>query len=1025
MSNKSFRVKYDQNNTVDHLKVKIGQDFDFLEVLSLKIRQEDAYKLYTSDYGVIVGRVLANDGFGIPNAKVSIFIKNQNVDNSTNTGVLYPYTSTSSKNSSNVRYNLLPSEKVNKCHQNVGTFPTKNTLLDNNELVNSFDDFYKYTTVTNESGDYMIFGSPVGTQQIHVDIDLSDIGVLSQSPRDMEYKGYGVKQFDSPNKFKKSTNLDSLPQIITENTSVFVYPFWGDPNQGEIAISKKNINLQYKFEPTCVFMGSIFTDSTKAGMGKTCNPSKLSGNMSDMITSQGSIEMIRETIDGKIENFSISGNRLINNDGVWCYQIPMNLDYVITDELGNIVPTNDPTKGIPTRTKARFRVTLDDNGDSFVQSKTGSYLIPNNPKSIEEEDYQFDSNCKSTSFVNLMWNKVYSVKNYIPRISKSGFLADISIDRRFNGLKSTNYHGANSPAPYNNIFIDINLRFMLMCFLSTFLIRITGLINRYIINTLTTLIYVPFIIIDRGFIGDCQLVDQVDYIAPIDSAILNTHVQGYQLQTTKLSAYNLKYSKEIIMSTVDNQFNPSLNKASVCDINKGSHNALYINDNGVVFNSDTKVSITFEKEYDYNPNGLTNNAISCIETQLSSESQVVNFDFNNDWVNGGLYAPRFLTKNKKNKKTGKVDSVFCGSWLYNNYNNLYLVQTCAVSINKTGDFPSSKSNSDCYEKENCYKSSSMLNIGRGIIKENKPDNIFYYRSIEFEDASYGTKYIQPTGIILLGSLNDCDMDGIPQLHQLLPQTSFKLPPDSFEPDTDIGIDNINETSPANQKMISGIDWGNSSTNKENGLFVAVGCSNSSTITKTCVNASRLCEVGVDFDEKYTGYNGNLGLAKYIDGYISNDEISDGDVRGMFATLNGNNLKTKIDEYNQVKYDFKYTYPNSFDGRLKTTEYKLIGLTLVPTGLTSDYTYNSSARNDYYNFRFGLSDSTQVGYDYTGQYRFPRYENSFYFYFGLKHGLTALDLFNTQYFVPCSESEKDTFDVTLAVLNNEGICDNTI
>ena len=56
------------NDTV--LNVNLKQDFDNLEVLSLKLRQEDAYKLHSSSYGVIIGRVLANDAFGIPNAKV-------------------------------------------------------------------------------------------------------------------------------------------------------------------------------------------------------------------------------------------------------------------------------------------------------------------------------------------------------------------------------------------------------------------------------------------------------------------------------------------------------------------------------------------------------------------------------------------------------------------------------------------------------------------------------------------------------------------------------------------------------------------------------------------------------------------------------------------------------------------------------------------------------------------------------------------------------------------------------------------
>jgi len=50
---------------------------------------------------------------------------------------------------------------------------------------------------------------------------------------------------------------------------------------------------------------------------------------------------------------SVNGDNNINGDGVWCYQIPMNLDYMMTDEYGNMVPTDDPEKGIPTRRKTK------------------------------------------------------------------------------------------------------------------------------------------------------------------------------------------------------------------------------------------------------------------------------------------------------------------------------------------------------------------------------------------------------------------------------------------------------------------------------------------------------------------------------------------------------------------------------------------------------------------------------------------------------------------------------------------------
>ena len=1038
-TNKSFRIKYDQNNPIDHLNVKIDQDFDFMEVLSMKITQEDVYRTYTSNYGVVVGRVLANDGFGIPNAKISIFFPNNSIDPTLDSTIIFPFKTTADKDSNNIRYNLLPSQKINACYQNVGTMPSKRDLLDNDSKIEVFENFYNFTTTTNESGDYMFFGVPIGTQNIHVDIDLSDIGVLSQTPRDMMYKGYGVKQFDSPNKFKTSTNLDSLPQIISQDTTIFVYPFWGDETQGEIAISKKTINIQYKFEPTCVFMGSIFTDSVKGGIGKTCMPSKHSGVMGELTTSQGSIEMIRKKLDQSIENYDINGTRLINNDGVWCYQIPMNLDYVITDEYGNLTPTTDPTKGIPTRTSVRFKITLDDNGDDFSRTKTGVYLIPNNPSTQTEEDYIFNQNCKSTSFVDLMWNKVYSVKSYIPRINKSGVLANIASDRRFNGLKSINYHGSNNPTPYNNIWVDINLRFVLLCSIFTLLIKLIGLINRYIIGPLHVLDWTGLvdnlspIILNANILGessDCiqnTIGAEISFFAPQYRGGVESELSKHQISMGILHGLSENYDLDYKIRSKNRHCFPGWDGGGYPgNIIEGTTKwAIQIKQDGsnmVGCSSDLKLSnyLDLSIPSDLHENGhywykfktsfvaveapgegrypnLTNNILDCIISELAIGSNVVNFDFTNDWLNGSLYAPRFIIKNKKNRKNGVTTPVFCGSWGTYPYSYLYLVQTCSTPINKDGSYIGEHSACD---NGKCYKQYSKKPITRGIIKKNMSDNTFYYRSIEFPTAENSLiKYIQPTEIILLGGLLDCDPDGIPQLHRLLPSTSFKLPPDLTE--TGQTQTNISENE------LTGLSWGDDDTKKTNGLFVGIDCTKSTTYAKTCINANRLCEIGVDFDERYD-ITGNTLVSIYPDGYISYDEISDGDSRAMFSTLNFNNLKTITNKYNQTKYDFTYNYPVGFDGKLRAD---------TVNGLLNTDLLNT----DYYNFRFGLN-SDGVGYDYSsGYYSFPRYENSFYFYFGLKPGFTALDQFNTQYFVPCSNIESDKFILNLEIVSGESIC----
>ena len=63
---KSIRLRT-QPGVDRNINVKIDQDFDSLEILSLKLRQEDLYTQFCADYGVVVGRVIANNGLGIPN----------------------------------------------------------------------------------------------------------------------------------------------------------------------------------------------------------------------------------------------------------------------------------------------------------------------------------------------------------------------------------------------------------------------------------------------------------------------------------------------------------------------------------------------------------------------------------------------------------------------------------------------------------------------------------------------------------------------------------------------------------------------------------------------------------------------------------------------------------------------------------------------------------------------------------------------------------------------------------------------
>ena len=387
MSN-SYRIRTELG--VDKsVQVYLDQDFEFLEILSLKILQSQIYTRPCSDYGVIVGRISVNNGFGIPNAKVSVFIPiTQEDENNPVILELYPYKNVTDVNEDGYRYNLLPYVQQYGGHTPTGTFPDRSDVLTNPTLIEVFDKYYKYTARTNDSGDYMIFGVPLGTQTVHIDIDLSDIGEFSLSPQDLVRMGRANENQIAGTRFRASTNLGELPQIISINRTVQVEPLWGDSGVCNLGITREDFDLtdglNLKIEPTAIFMGSIVSNSDNLAQKRNCKPRLRQGKQCSLVAGPGEILAIRQTIfqdvNGRpgLERHALdSGGQVIDDNGTWLVDVPMNLDYVVTNEFGQQVISDDPKKGIPTKGRYRFKVKWNQSPSLREPIKRGYFLVPN------------------------------------------------------------------------------------------------------------------------------------------------------------------------------------------------------------------------------------------------------------------------------------------------------------------------------------------------------------------------------------------------------------------------------------------------------------------------------------------------------------------------------------------------------------------------------------------------------------------------------------------------------------------------
>ena len=979
MSN-NIRLRTTPGGVNQNINISINQDFDFIEVLSLKISQDETYRRFSSDYGVVIGRVIVNNGVGVPNAKVSIFIPIDEEDKlDPEIFGLYPFEVVTDKDDEGLPYSLLPSNNVGKdeCYSTVGRFESKRQIQDNPESEMIYCKYYKFTTTTNDSGDYMIFGIPVGSYNLHVEADLSDIGFLSQKPYNLISEGSNENLFKSPSQFKNTEETVTPVQLKKVSpVSVNVIPFWGDEEQFEIGITRLDVDLLTNINPVAIFMGSVITDSEKNSVNKNCRPRKNLGKMDELTTGPGKIEMIRKTPTGSIERYDVEGGRVIDENGVWCYQIPMNLEYKVTSESGELVPSNNPKIGIPTKSKVRFRIGMDVSGTEGKLRRRAKFLIPNNPESHQEADYTFDSTTKDESFTELSWNKLYSVKNLITRVQPNKQIDN----RNFIGIKVTDYPVSNSPFPFNRIDVNVDvLAFFLLAILST-ITTIVWILNRsviYLLNLILTplvkavwgiqklgcLIQWPTNKKKRAACRCYKLYQKDENQTDIDCA--KAYYEDLDADLSDIDKSDLCNNPNLDCSDCDKKACKKYQADSLIPYFKLScGNVKYFiwslangdpgseDDPNKIYcyqlNNEAGQKIDCTKACGENGSIIVGEYLRCSAVSLADSLNMFKLDFYNDWVNGSLYL--FLLQYKYKSNGEKFCDIECGNIDLGDYNddseidnkckNNFIIDSCPQSPEQF--------NFSNIDSLSSFGDGGAEKIKEGYIKRT-PDSELYYAS-----HSKHSKYkLFATDIINLGSINKYDWEGKPQMSRFLVDTTFNIPPLLDEK-----VDFTIET--------SGISDSETLLFKFGYLF-PIGIYLKGDY-RNCNNVKRLCELGMGLDENRE----DEGKGP-INGKINNQDVENPFVRGLFSYLN-------------------------------STGSTSVPLVYIDSGSLAADGSSSSDYNDenYRSFRVFPDDSDSIW----------QYENSYYFYFGLRSNNTALTKLNKEFLTPCIKEVDDNFQCQL-------------
>lgn len=476
--NKSQRIHLNINETNfdKHVFVKLEQNVETLEFLTMNISARDFYQNFNADYGVLVGRVIANGGVGVPNAKISIFIPVDDADyNNSAIRSIYPYKTPRDTNYEGKRYNLLPrvgkenSDGTIKPNQPFGSFPTKEEILTNETYLSVYEKYYKFSTITNDAGDYMIFGIPTGTQTVHMSVDITDIGTYSMTPAAMVTNlGYSPNLFiDNASKIKPSNDLSDLPNIETQEISVDVIPFWGDTENFEIGITRQDFRIRAEIKANAVIFGTIGTMGVTSVLGSPARDRRFGFDLlspdvninTDIRTLRGSNNLnirlftytnnvskediehdlslniftynnIDDYNDDTIVNTTTNIIELDKNEyysyidnGSFVIVVPCNRNKIIKDEFNNIIPVSDDSdKGI--FTKFLGMILVDYNNDSdleIIQNHNGdTYYGKDKPQNtrgiikIPQSEYtlypEVDVNDRDITQISEVKRKIYSDK---------------------------------------------------------------------------------------------------------------------------------------------------------------------------------------------------------------------------------------------------------------------------------------------------------------------------------------------------------------------------------------------------------------------------------------------------------------------------------------------------------------------------------------------------------------------------------------------------------------------------------------
>ena len=226
-----------------YVNIKLQRTIDTLNTLSIENTVINSIPDQESSTGVVFGKLEAiqiiTDAEGenkikIPLRNVPICLFNPSTD--------FPSSTSTDSDGNRLTLNLKETSTIDN-YFNVNSFTADTAyFLKSYSGITEIPDQYKYTTTTNENGEFIIFDVPTTNQVAMFEVDLLKQGLTEDE--------VALNYFPYPSTTNYA-NVDSVPHFFFRQIPVYVFPSWGNDIQSGYTELNISVNLDLKVLVWC------------------------------------------------------------------------------------------------------------------------------------------------------------------------------------------------------------------------------------------------------------------------------------------------------------------------------------------------------------------------------------------------------------------------------------------------------------------------------------------------------------------------------------------------------------------------------------------------------------------------------------------------------------------------------------------------------------------------------------------------------------------------------------------------------